>query len=116
MSEKDFKNHCAAILLSTAKGKTRSGRVTHISQIGGYNRTKFKLDELLKMYAAELFRFIMNIAMEVPDSEFKRMWEELHDLIVKAASEGELINAPHKRQALFPARGTGDGLRQAKVG
>ena len=40
----------------------------------------------------------MNIDMEVPDSEFTRMWKELYDEISEAALGGELINANHKRQ------------------
>ena len=61
MSDKEFKNHCAEIVLRTARGKMRSGRVTNISKIGGYNREKFKTAELLKMNAGEFFRFVMNI-------------------------------------------------------
>ena len=76
----------------------RSGRVTNISKIGGYNREKFKAAELLKMNTGEFFRFVMNIDMEVPDSEFSRMWKDLHDEISDAAIGGELINANHKRQ------------------
>ena len=98
MCDKEFKNHCAEIVLRTARGKMRSGRVTNISKIGGYNREKFKAAELLKMNAGEFFRFVMNIDMEVPDSEFTRMWKELHDEISEAALGGELINANHKRQ------------------
>ncbi len=76
----------------------RSGRVTNISKIGGYNREKFKAAELLKMNTGEFFRFVMNIDMEGPDSEFSRMGEDLHDEISEAAIGGELINANHKRQ------------------
>jgi hypothetical protein len=72
--------------------------VTNISKIGGYNREKFKAAELLKMNTGEFFRFVMNIDMEVPDSEFSRMWKDLHDEISEAAIGGELINANHKRQ------------------
>lgn len=75
----------------------RSGRVTNISKMGGYNREKFKEAALLKMNAGEFLRFIMNIEMEVPDSEFDRMWKDLYNEISEAATRGELINAYHKR-------------------
>lgn len=86
MNDKEFKNLCAKIVVTTARGEMRSGRVTNISKMGGYNREKFKVEAILKMSTGEFFRFAMNIEMEVPDSEFDRMWKELHDEIREAAT------------------------------
>ena len=48
MSDKEFKNHCAEIVLRTARGKMRSGRGTACSYAAG---AADGLDDLRRGYA-----------------------------------------------------------------
>ena len=100
MNDKEFKLNCLGIVLTTAKGKKRSGNETAISKLGGYNRQRvFQAEYLIDMTVGEFFRLIMNIYRILQNREvFEATMRRLEDFIIDTAEKyGDEINAEHRR-------------------
>ena len=77
-----------------------SGRLTRIAAIGHFSRKNFLPGKYWNMYLRTWLHLMMNVALEMPKSEFSELWNTLGEYVFDLAEQyGDQLNEAHSRKS-----------------
>lgn len=99
MKEQDFITGFAEIVRSGLTGPEVRGRERRIALLGHFNYREFHTRRFPTMRLSLWLRLMRNMAMEMTEREFYRLWQQLGTLIYETAERhGDELNQEHARR------------------